>query len=1167
MTDSTCGVLVFDVDASVQHVDTTAAALLDTTPESLVAGPSRALDEVFVHSGASLRSVAQQVIGTSEVRSGQLASGINVEVRATYGPEGANGAVATLRPENRRSSADSPDAEVRTSVRFRQRHLLERISSGAPLADILSGLISLIEEERPGMIGSILLYDAESGTLRHGAAPNLPDAYVSAIDGEPVGPNAGSCGAAAYLDQTIIAENIAEDERWAEYREVAETYGLQACWSTPIHGENDEVLGTFALYYSAPRSPSASDQSLIEEASSLASIAIEHDRHKQQLQLQSDQIRRLVENSGPIVFVLDADGEILIAEGKDLSALNVTSEDLVGQSVYDVYPDHPRLLEQTDRALAGETVDAVVELDGIPFDVWYAPYYDRTGTVAGCIGMAVDVTEQQAAETALREQRDVLRRTQELAHVGGWEYVPETNRMNGTEETYRICELPLNADLTLDQAVDLFSADTATRIREAAERCLTEGVSFDEEGPLTTPEGTRRWVRIRGKARWTDGTITKMVGSIQDLSLRHIIEERLREQQRWLMSITDNIAGGIYRSTEDGLVYANQAFVDMFGYDNLEEMCSIEPEALYADPSMRATLSRREQEKGGLDGTEVEFQRKDGSTFTGLLRSTQVPEPDGTFRYYDGVVTDITDQKEREESIRRQWEKIKSLYAPSGHLLEADSREDVAECLIDLVHDTFGYSGVAVHYKRDGQLIRCDASAPEEVSGAFPRVVSVAGDAFIARVFRSGDLDVARGGLGNRDVNGTSFGSVAGVSIGKYGVLTLASSEPEGIDTRDLYLIEILARKATAVLARIEHERGVYASEKRFRGLFEEAPLGIALFDANGRIVQVNPELESMFGYDAHTLRNRPFTTLGHPEDLNDEADVFSNAAQGNDQRYEVEKRCVRKDGDVFWAHLTISQHHGPGRAEGIAMIQDISDRKRYERQLRSAKQEAEEASRLKSNMLANMSHEIRTPLTSIIGFADTLRSNLSGPNARYADLVGESGKRLMETLDSVLQLSKLEAGTASPASETIDLVAVTKDAVELHRTEANTAHIDLQFEAPDASVVGEWDSAAVQRVLSNLVSNAIKFTPPDGSVIVRVRKRDDYALLTVTDTGIGIADSFRPRLFDAFTQESEGLKREHEGAGLGLAIVKRLVELMNGRIDVDSVKGKGTCFRVRLPR
>lgn len=1059
--------------------------------------------------------------------------------------------------------------ERRQTQRFRrqQNQLLERIASGRPLQETLTDLIAFLEEERPGMRGSILLYDAEQRTLRHLAAPSLPDTFTNPLDGVAPDPAAGSSGAAVHRNETVITKDIKDADCWANVRDLALKHGLRSSWAVPIHGEDNDILGAFAFYYDEPRTPNDRDYFLIEETSHLAGVAIEHDRQKRELQIQKDQLHRLVENAQPIIFLLDADGTLLMSEGEDLAALGIEAGSHVGQSVYDLYGEHSTMLDYIDRALDGHTVDDVIEIDGVLFDIWYAPYYDRADNVAGCIGMAVDVTNRRATEAALRANRDLLRRTQEVARVGGWEYDPRSDTMQGTEETYRICEIPQGTELTLNQAVSLFPPDTASVLQKAVERCLEHGEPFDEEGPMTTAEGTHRWVRVRGEARRVDEEVTKLVGTVQDLSKRHQMEERLREQKELLQSITENISGGIYRSTEDGLVYANQAFLDLFGYDSLDELVRAEPESLYADPDVRQELLQRETERGGLDGVEIEYQRKDGTTFTGLLRSTQVLDDDGTPLYHDGVVTDITEQKMRERKIREQRQKIEAVYGPSGDLLRANSREEVASCLVALVNDTFGYPEVVVRYAREGHLVPVDLSP--EASQHMPErpAFSIEGTSSVARVYRSGETRVVDDARTLED--SFTYGearAVAGIPLGDFGILTLASFEVGGIDSFDLRLIDILAKKATAVLDRIEHEKNLRASEKQFRGLFEEAAIGIALVDPEGYIVDVNRELASMLGYEPDTLQGRHFLPLTHPDDRDEDQTLFEELVAGERARYEIEKRFLRSNDSVFWGRLTVSQHKGPGEAEVIGMVKDVSDRRQYEQELKEAKQEAEEASRLKSALLANMSHEIRTPLTSIIGFTGVLKDNLSGQDAKYANLAHRGGQRLMETLDSLLQLSKLEAGVTKPVAKRIDLVATARQTVHLYQSQSKAAGVDLRFDPATESLPGKWPPSAVQRVLSNLLSNALKFTPEGGRVTVRVRPTETAAVLEVSDTGVGFSEEFRPRLFDAFTQESEGLKREHEGTGLGLAIVKRLVDLLDGDIDVESTKGEGTLFRIRLP-
>lgn len=243
-----------------------------------------------------------------------------------------------------------------------------------------------------------------------------------------------------------------------------------------------------------------------------------------------------------------------------------------------------------------------------------------------------------------------------------------------------------------------------------------------------------------------------------------------------------------------------------------------------------------------------------------------------------------------------------------------------------------------------------------------------------------------------------------------------------------------------------------------------------------------------------------------------------------------------------------------------------VFDRLTREEALREAKMEAEEASRLKSAMLANMSHEIRTPLTSIAGFAEILTENLDGQMEEFANKVYRSGVRLQKTLDSVLQLSKLEAGLSEIEREPVSLGPLVNEITEMFRPSAKSKSIVLSTDVPESTVEGVWNEGALYRIVENLVENAIKFTPEGGTVQVRVSEEGGTAVLEVEDSGIGIREEALTEIFKAFKQESEGLTREYEGSGLGLSIVKRLVEAHDGTVSVDTEKGRGSTFTVQLP-
>ena len=243
----------------------------------------------------------------------------------------------------------------------------------------------------------------------------------------------------------------------------------------------------------------------------------------------------------------------------------------------------------------------------------------------------------------------------------------------------------------------------------------------------------------------------------------------------------------------------------------------------------------------------------------------------------------------------------------------------------------------------------------------------------------------------------------------------------------------------------------------------------------------------------------------------------------------------------------------------------DMTERLAFEHQLLEAKRAAEEMARLKSSFVANMSHEVRTPLTAIMGFATVLGEELDGEQRELVEIIKQSSERLLETLNSVLDISRLESAALGLDPRALDLGEELLAAARLFRPMAEEKGLALELDLPDDAVRAPLDRAFLHRILSNLLSNAIKFTE-EGEVRLVLVPLDDEIQIQVQDTGIGIAESFQPHLFEEFKQESTGLARTHTGSGLGLAITRHLVERLRGRIEVQSVKGEGTTFTVTFP-
>ena len=184
-------------------------------------------------------------------------------------------------PDALQDHDDLSTDENERAFRVGQSKVLEMIAANAPLGEILTNLVLLIEEQSPEMLCSVLLLSDDGNHIRHGAAPNLPDQYVKAVDGAPIGPKNASCGTAMYRGKPVIVSDILVDPLWDDYRELAAGTGLRACWSTPIMSRRGKVLGSFAMYYREPRTPSGDEARFTSVATHLASVAIEHKRDQE----------------------------------------------------------------------------------------------------------------------------------------------------------------------------------------------------------------------------------------------------------------------------------------------------------------------------------------------------------------------------------------------------------------------------------------------------------------------------------------------------------------------------------------------------------------------------------------------------------------------------------------------------------------------------------------------------------------------------------------------------------------------------------------------------------------------------------------------------------------------------------------------------------------------
>ncbi|MDE2184167.1 MAG: PAS domain S-box protein [Alphaproteobacteria bacterium] len=356
-----------------------------------------------------------------------------------------------------------------------------------------------------------------------------------------------------------------------------------------------------------------------------------------------------------------------------------------------------------------------------------------------------------------------------------------------------------------------------------------------------------------------------------------------------------------------------------------------------------------------------------------------------------------------------------------------------------------------------------------------------------------------------------------------------------------------------------------------YRFLADNAMDLITRHSSDGRIRFASPASRILLGKEPEDLLGIAPSALVHADDLKAMQAALMDASYfGRPAAAEV--RLKRADGSHVWAEIRCRPVPRAGETSDIvAVTRDISERKAHERELIEARDLAEQANRAKSRFLANMSHELRTPLNAIIGFSEVMAHEMFGPlggprYTEYSRLIHESGNHLLELINGVLDMSKIEAGKFELSEEVFDLLPVAEAAVRFVKLPAERAGVALKTQIATNVQKIFADKRAVKQILVNLLSNGVKFTPRGGEVCIRAGLDERGVEVAVLDSGVGISKKDLDRLGKPFEQVEGEHVRSKEGTGLGLALVKSLAAMHGGEAVLESTLGEGTAVRVLLP-
>ena len=648
----------------------------------------------------------------------------------------------------------------------------------------------------------------------------------------------------------------------------------------------------------------------------------------------------------------------------------------------------------------------------------------------------------------------------------------------------------------------------------------------------------------------------------------------------------------VTRLSDHSVIAINRRTSEIFGISQREAVGQ-DVTQYYVNPAQRAELADRLSREGRADHLRLQIRRPDGTPFWALF-SARLVTCDGEPAILT-VFTDISDQVAAEDALRAnehrlaaQSRALTTLTARSadfGEPFDERVRHILRTCADTLRVDRvslwrFDADRRAIRclslFERPANRFRCGAALQRSEAPAYFRAIEhervvVAHDARSdprTAEFRASYLD--------RFDIGAMLDVPLHHSTATFGVLCVEHVGDARTWTVDEQNFVISAGNLVAVAVADEERRLALArladSESRATLIVDTAHDAFVGMDVDGRIAAWNAQAERTFGWTRDEAIGRVMADTIVPARFRDAHNQgiarFHASGEAPVVNQRLELAALHRDGHEFPIEITISAPIRTGdRAFFGAFLRDISERLERDAQLRVAKESAEAATRAKSEFLANMSHELRTPLNGVLGYAQLLQRDrtLTSAQREALEAITRSGAHLLDLINDVLDLSKIEAGRLEIETTPTDLDQLVLDLEyvvgDAARRRGLGLALDVADDVPRRVVI---DGRHVRQVLLNLLGNAIKFTERGGVRLLITRAGDDRLAFQVTDTGIGIDPEQLDAIFAAFTQTPAGAAAG--GSGLGLTISAHLVRRMGGQLRVDSTPGEGSRFHFALP-
>jgi PAS domain S-box-containing protein len=865
------------------------------------------------------------------------------------------------------------------------------------------------------------------------------------------------------------------------------------------------------------------------------------------------EIRNIIDTVPALLAVYDMDTRLVFANDTFVEWMGATAAALTGRRLDELFPREIAtqvessldvVLGGRQVAVRGHVIGRRIGHDGPGYyHVEFKPLWED-GAQRGFIAFAMDVTDTVLALRAVREQEVLLRQITEGSSQGFVLSDPERRQWlyasPGVERMWPGGRA--GADWT-----DIVHPDDREALRERFAGTLRRG-GFEARYRVVDAAGSTRWIHDKADVvRAPDGGGIRLATVLSDISDGVAQQAELDRHGRRLAEAQRAGQLGLWELDVDtGAIYWSGQLRRLFEVEQAGLHIDRETYAEFVHPDDRDYVQRRvEQALRGEQDYDVEHRAclPSGRVLHVLSQARVERHEDGRPARMVGLVRDITAQKAAELALKSSEERLRRI---------TETIDDVF-WLIELGHPETMYvsPGFTSIYGRDIDQAGGDP-------GAWLDWIHADDRARMAPLF-----DVLAAG---RDY--AAEYRVVRPDGGERWVLEKAHVVPESAPGAVL-----VAGLTSDITPRKQAEMALAASEAMLRQITDNTRDLFWLMDARrGEVIYVGHGFDRIWGYPVEQAQDAvPWLDALHEADA--EQTRRARITLLTTGAVDIEYRIVRRDGEPRWLHTRAFPIRGADGAllRVAGFTEDVTDARSVQ-ELRRLKEEAESASRTKSEFLSRMSHELRTPLNAVLGFAQLLLverdTALSGGQRENVGEILRAGRHLLAIVDEMLDLTRIEMGQLRIELEAVDLDGVVAECISMVRSQAALRRIAIRSRGPARALHGHAiaDHTRVRQILLNLLSNAIKYNVDGGVVTVEVQRVHEHVLrLSVTDTGPGLSDAELDQLFVPF-RRLEHARTSSEGIGLGLALSKQLAEAMGGTIGARGRPGGGATFWLELP-